>query len=77
MQNVEVSIEGEVLILKIDLSVALGPTKGKRNSMSVATSSGPVLLYDGVSGRYREEKFNLNVYRPFRAGESREPRRDD
>ncbi|MBI3039541.1 hypothetical protein HYY75_10950 [bacterium] len=56
MKNVEVSVEGNILILKVDLTKEFG-----------ASSSGKSLIIASTEGNYqlpdREEKIGLNVYK--------------
>ncbi len=56
MKNVDMSIEGNILILKVDLSKEFGQS-----------SSGKSVLIASTEGNYaipgREEKVGLNVYR--------------
>ncbi len=58
MQNVTVTIEGDILTLKIDLSKELGESSSGK-SINVASTGG------GVSLEGRENiKVNLTVYKP-------------
>ena len=56
MQNVTHKIEGNELVIRVDLSVNLGPSKSGKTTM-IATTNGNTKLPDGTT-------FGLNVYRP-------------
>ncbi|HHT9113740.1 MAG: hypothetical protein HZA47_07210 [Planctomycetes bacterium] len=56
MKNVEFSIEGSMLTIKIDLSKEFGPSSSGKNII-VASTEGNVTIPD------REEKIGLNIYR--------------
>ncbi|MFC1869173.1 hypothetical protein ACFL0H_13735 [Thermodesulfobacteriota bacterium] len=56
MKNIEMSIEGEILVIKVDLSKEFGPSKSGKTIM-VASTEGNVSVLD------RDEKIGLNVYR--------------
>ena len=56
MKNVEFSVEGSILTIKIDLSKEFGPSSSGKNII-VASSEGNVTIPD------REEKIGLNIYR--------------
>lgn len=56
MKNIEMSVEGETLVLKVDLSKTFGPSSSGK-TIIVASSEGNVT----VPGR--SEKIGLNVYR--------------
>ncbi|MBU1106411.1 MAG: hypothetical protein KKB51_07080 [Candidatus Riflebacteria bacterium] len=56
MKNVDMSIEGNILTLKVDLSKDFG-TSSSGKSIIIATSEGNY----AIPGR--EEKVGLNVYR--------------
>lgn len=56
MKNVEMSVEGTILTIKVDLSQEFGPSSSGK-TMLIATTEGNV----SVPGR--EEKIGLNVYR--------------
>lgn len=56
MKNIEMSVEGESLVLKIDLSKSFGPSSSGK-TIIVASSEGNVT----VPGR--SEKIGINVYR--------------
>lgn len=56
MKNVEMSVEGDILTIKVDLSKEFGPS-----------SSGKTIIISSTEGNQtipgREEKVGLNVYR--------------
>ena len=56
MKNVEMTVEGDILTLKVDLSKEFGPSSSGK-TIIVATTEGNVTVPD------REEKVGLNVYR--------------
>jgi hypothetical protein len=56
MKNVEMSVEGNILIIKVDLTKDFGPSSSKK-SIIIASTEGNV----SVPGR--QEKVGLNVYR--------------
>mgnify|MGYP001607499539 FL=1 len=56
MKNVEFSVEGNVLTIKIDLSKEFGPSTSGKNII-IASTEGNVSVLD------REEKIGLNIYR--------------
>ncbi len=56
MENVEMSVEGPVLTLKVDLSMEFGPSASGK-TIIVASTEGNVSVPD------RQEKIGLNVYR--------------
>ena len=56
MKNIEMTIEGETLIIKADLSKEFGPSKSGK-TIIIASTEGNVSVPD------REEKIGLNVYR--------------
>ncbi|MDN3512329.1 MAG: hypothetical protein NG784_13650 [Candidatus Jettenia sp.] len=56
MKNVEFSVEGTILNIKIDLSKEFGPSSSGKNII-VASTEGNVTIPN------REEKIGLNVYR--------------
>ena len=56
MKNVEMTVEGETLIIKVDLTKELGPSKSGK-TIIIASTEGNVSVLD------REEKIGLNVYR--------------
>lgn len=56
MKNIEFSVEGNMLNIKIDLSKEFGPSSSGKNII-VASTEGNVTIPN------REEKIGLNVYR--------------
>lgn len=56
MKNVEMSLEENILTIKVDLSKEFGPSASGKNII-IATTEGNV----AVGGR--EEKVGLNVYK--------------
>lgn len=56
MKNVEFSVEGSVLTIKVDLSKEFGPSSSGKNII-VASTEGNVTIPN------REEKIGLNIYR--------------
>ena len=56
MKNVEMTVEGETLIIKVDLSKDFGPSKSGK-TIIIASTEG------NVSVPERVEKIGLNVYR--------------
>jgi len=56
MKNVEMTVEGETLIIKVDLSKDFGPSRSGK-TIIVASTEG------NVSVPERNEKIGLNVYR--------------
>ena len=56
MKNVEMTVEGELLTIKVDLSKEFGPSSSGKNVI-IASTEGNVPLSD------RDEKVGLNVYR--------------
>ena len=56
MKNVEMTVEGETLIIKVDLSKDFGPSKSGKTIMIASTEG-------NVSVPERKEKVGLNVYR--------------
>ena len=56
MKNIEMTIENETLVIKIDLSKEFGPSKSGK-TIIVASTEGNVSLPE------REEKIGLNLYR--------------
>ena len=56
MKNVEMTVEGETLIIKVDLSKDFGPSKSGK-TIIIASTEG------NVSVPERGEKIGLNVYR--------------
>src|SRR2546423_15084270 len=62
MQNVEFEIEGDQLVIRVDLSQELGVSSSGK-SVIVATTGGNVAVAGGVAG-----KAGVKVYRPHQAG---------
>lgn len=56
MKNVEMTVEGNILIIKVDLTKDFGPSSSKK-SIIIASTEGNVSVLD------RKEKVGLNVYR--------------
>jgi hypothetical protein len=56
MKNVEMSVEGNILTIKVNLSKEYGPSSSGK-TIIVASTEGNVSIPD------REEKLGLNVYR--------------
>ncbi|MDR1518847.1 MAG: hypothetical protein LBU23_01715 [Planctomycetota bacterium] len=56
MKNVEMSVEGNILTIKVDLSKEFGPSSSGKNII-IATTEGN----QSVPGR--DEKIGLNLYR--------------
>ena len=56
MKNVEMSVDGNIMTIKVDLSKEYGPSSS-RKTIIVASTEGNVSIPD------REEKIGLNVYR--------------
>jgi hypothetical protein len=56
MKNVEISLDGNILNIKVDLSKEYGPSSSGQ-TIIVASTEGNVSIPD------REEKLGLNVYR--------------
>jgi hypothetical protein len=56
MKNVEMAVEGNILIIKVDLTKDFGPSSSKK-SIIIASTEGNVFVPDW------QEKVGLNVYR--------------
>ncbi|MDH4088530.1 MAG: hypothetical protein ACXWWI_09180 [Nitrospira sp.] len=56
MKNVEMSVEGSVLTIRVDLSKEFGPSSTGK-TIIIASTEGNVTIPD------RQEKIGLNVYR--------------
>ncbi len=56
MKNVEMSIEGSMLTIRVDLSKEFGPSSTGK-TIIIASTEGNVTIPD------RQEKVGLNVYR--------------
>lgn len=56
MKNVEMSVDGTILTIKVDLSKEFGPSSTGK-TIIIATTEGNITIPN------REEKLGLNVYR--------------
>jgi len=56
MKNVEMKVEGNILIIRVDLSKEFGPSSSGKTTI-IASTEGNVPILD------RAEKVGLNVYR--------------
>jgi hypothetical protein len=56
MKNVELTVEGTMLTIKIDLSKDFGPSSSGKTTI-IASTEGNVSIPD------REEKIGLNIYK--------------
>ncbi|MBI5528336.1 MAG: hypothetical protein HY897_18555 [Deltaproteobacteria bacterium] len=56
MKNVEMKLEGNTLIIKVDLTKEFGPSSSGK-TIIIASTEGNVPILD------RDEKVGLNVYR--------------
>jgi hypothetical protein len=56
MKNVDITVEGTILTVKVDLSKEFGPSASGK-TIIIASTEGNVTIPD------REEKIGLNVYR--------------
>ncbi len=56
MKNVQMTVEGQILTIKVDLSKEFGPSSSGKNII-IATTEGNVNVPD------REDKIGLNIYR--------------
>ena len=56
MKNVQMTVEGNILTIKVDLSKAFGPSASGK-TIIIASTEGNVAVPE------REEKVGLNVYR--------------
>lgn len=56
MKNVEMTVEGNILTIKVDLSKEFGPSSSGK-TIIVASTEGNIAVPD------RDEKVGLNVYR--------------
>ena len=56
MKNVEMSVDGDMLTIRVDLSKEFGPSSSGK-TIIVASTEGNVSVPD------REEKVGLNIYR--------------
>ena len=62
MKNIEMSLEGDILTLKVDLSKEFGPSSSGKNII-IGSTEGNVSVLD------RDEKIGLNIYRKKKEGE--------
>ena len=56
MKNVELTVEGTMLTIKVDLSKEFGPSSSGK-TIIIASTEGNVTIPD------REEKIGLNIYK--------------
>lgn len=56
MKNVELTVQGTILTIKVDLSKEFGPSASGKTTI-IASTEGNVTIPD------REEKIGLNVYK--------------
>jgi hypothetical protein len=56
MKNVDMKVEGNVLVIRVDLSKEFGPSSSGKTTI-IASTEGNVPILD------REEKIGLNIYR--------------
>lgn len=56
MKNVEMTVAGDILTIKVDLSKEFGPSSSGKTTI-IASTEGNITVPD------REEKVGLNVYR--------------
>lgn len=56
MKNVEMQVEGNVLVIRVDLSKEFGPSSSGKTTI-IASTEGNIAVPD------REEKVGLNVYK--------------
>jgi hypothetical protein len=56
MKNVQMTVDGNILTIKVDLSKTFGPSSSGK-TIIIASTEGNVVIPD------REEKVGLNVYR--------------
>ncbi len=56
MKNVELTVEGTMLTIKVDLSKDFGPSSSGKTTI-IASTEGNVTIPD------REEKIGLNIYK--------------
>lgn len=62
MKNIELTVEGNILTLKVDLNKEFGPSSSGKNII-IASTEGNITVPD------REEKIGLNIYRKKKPGE--------
>jgi len=61
MKNVSTSLEGNILVIRVDLSKDFGPSKSTGKTTIIATSEGNQSLpFPG----YEDVKFGSNIYKP-------------
>ncbi len=58
MKNVEFSVDGNILTIRVDLTKTFGPSSSGKTTI-IASTEGNVAVGPG-----RDEKIGLNVYRP-------------
>ena len=58
MKNVELSLDGDILTIRVDLAQSFGPSSSGKTTI-IASTEGNVPV-----GPDRIEKIGLNVYRP-------------
>ena len=63
MKNVEISVDGDKLVIMVDLKQEFGPSSSGK-SITIASTEGNV----SVPGR-EEIKMGLNIYKPRAKGE--------
>ena len=56
MKNIQMSVEGNILTIKVDLSKEFGPSSSGK-TIIVASTEGSITVPD------RQEKIGLNVYK--------------
>jgi hypothetical protein len=56
MKNVQMTVDGNILTIKVDLSKTFGPSSSGK-TIIIASTEGNIVIPD------REEKVGLNVYR--------------
>jgi hypothetical protein len=61
MKNVEINVEGNKLIITVDLAQEFGPSSSGK-SITIASTEGNVAVPE-----HEEIKIGLNVYKPRRA----------
>jgi len=57
MKNVELSLDGDILIIRVDLTQTFGPSSSGKTTI-IASTEGNISV-----GPDRDEKIGLNVYR--------------
>ncbi len=62
MKNIEMTVEDNILTLKVDLNKEFGPSSSGKNII-IASTEGNITVPD------REEKIGLNIYRKKKPGE--------